>query len=338
MTNDEELKKLLNNNTLERAFSYSRISDFDRNGPQALIKDLNISNYGMTIGSITDDLTIPKKGFKFEDKYIISDYSKPTSTLGKLVDIILDNYMEIPSKEEIINIINKNHFWSNIKDEEILFKRFDLDDFWEYLKVHIQRNTKNIISTEDYQKAKDLSEILKNHKYTKYIFSKNQDYINQYDIKFTYNDVILRGVIDRININHDLKTIQLIDLKTGKDSVLNFMNSFIKYRYYLQEAVYTSAFKSICKNLNLKKYKLLPFQIVYIGRNEKIPAVFNITNKWHKAAKKGFNIKGYKYRGLDSLIDDVKWHFNNNVFDITREIYEKDGFLNMEDNFITLNK
>jgi hypothetical protein len=325
------------NDNIEQSLSYSRLSDFDRNGPAVLIKKSNINGYGMTIGSITDDLLLPAEGFKFEDNYIVCDFEKPTATLGSLIDIILENYTKVPSKEKILEICNTNNYWKRSKDDTII-ANFNVDNFWDYINIHIQGNDKNIISSVDKSKAENLIDSVKETKFEdiKYIFNNEHNNYNQFKIDFEYNGVKFKGIIDRLIIDHKNKTVQLIDLKTGKDSALMFTNSFIKHRYYLQEAVYTKAFNHICEVLNLKGYSLLPFQFLYIGRSERIPLIYTVSKKWHKAAVEGFNIKEYVYKGLDELIEDVKWHFNNKEFEVPRKIYEQQGNIILNDNFIDI--
>lgn len=335
--NDEEILDQLFKQDIEiqDALSYSRLSDFDRNGPIALIKRSKVEGIGVKIGSITDDLLIPAKDFVFKDNYIVCDFEKPTATLGKLVDIILENYTEVPSKEKVLEICKTNDFWKRSKDETII-ANFDTKDFWDYLDIYIQGTTKAIISSSEYNKGLDLSNDIKTSEFTRHLFEDDLETINQYKFKFKYVGIILRGIIDMVKIDHKNKTIRFIDLKTGKDDALAFLNSFIKYRYYLQEAVYTKAFKTICKELNLKDYNLLPFQFLYIGRSERIPLLYTVSNKWHKAALNGFNIGKYKYKGLDELLEDVKWHYLNNEFEVPKRIYEQNGNIILEDDFIEL--
>lgn len=336
MNDTTELDELFNNNNLiERSLSYSRLSDYDRNGPVALINRSTVTGYGVTIGSIVDDLTLPIPEYEFDENYIICDFDKPTATLGKLVDIILDNYVEVPSIDTILNICKINNFWKRSKDETII-DNFNVDEFWNYLNVHIEGSVKNIITSSDYNKSKTISEAILNHNNSKHIFENNLECINRFKLNFEYNGVKLKGEVDRLLINHEDKTIQLLDLKTGQDNALSFINSFLKYRYYLQEAVYTQSEDYIKNTLNLQDYKMLPFQFLYIGRNELLPVIYTVSDKWHDAAKNGFHIKHHLYKGLDTLIEDVKWHFYNNNFEAPREIYDTNGMLNLDDNFINV--
>jgi hypothetical protein len=84
---------------------------------------------------------------------------------------------------------------------------------------------------------------------------------------------------------------------------------------------------------------VLPFQFLYISRYEKIPLLYTVSQKWHDAALKGFYTQsGYKYRGLDEIIDDISWHWKNQKFDFSREIYEQNGSLTLNDDFITIDE
>jgi hypothetical protein len=326
----------------ELKLSYSRISDFYKNGPEALIRRSYVSTEGegIRMGALTDDLLYTKMvdSKHFSNLYYIYDGAKPTATLGKLVNIITETKKKIPTKKQILEIIKKNSFWSNIVNEETLFSKFDEKQFWDYLKAFYNSKDKIIVGTDDYSKAQDLVHILLTHPYSKDLFTE-QDHIQmlyQYPINFTYNGFIIRGILDFIRIDSKNKTVQLIDLKTGKDDPENFTTSFIKLRYDLQEAVYTLAFKSICKKLKLKGYTLLPFQFLYISRYENTPIIYEVPEKWHVAAKKGYILNGRHIKGLYELIDDIKWHWDNKVFDKSKILYESKGKLILNEEFITL--
>ena len=67
--------------------------------------------------------------------------------------------------------------------------------------------------------------------------------------------------------------------------------------------------------------------------------MFTVTEKWHKAALNGFKtVQGYKYQGLHSVLDDIKWHLNNKVFDMSRYAYENNGSIIINDDFIEINE
>jgi len=337
----EDLDRLFGNNELDinRSLSFSRLSDFDRNGPKTLEKKISINSHSLTIGSLVDDMINPNTNIG--DIYYKFDGEKPTATLGKLVNIIIENYTEEPSQEIIVDIIKKNKFWGNIKDPDILMKKWDNEEFWEYIKSYYESNGRIIVTTSDLVLAEDLSNIIKTHEFSKYIFNtnKNRKIYYQQDFEIIYNNVKFRGILDFVIVDLKKKEIEFIDLKTGKDPSLEFMNSFIKYRYYLQESLYVKAFDHICEKLKLnpKEFKLLPFKFLYMSKSERIPLIYTVSNKWHEAAINGFKTNyGYVYKGLDQLIEDVKWHMNNKIFDMSRDIHKTKGVLSLNDNFIHL--
>lgn len=318
--------------------SYSRISDFDRNGAKALIDRTFVDNDGAKIGSLTDDLLndIINKTKLFKQKYYIFDGEKPTATLGKLVDIILKNYTKIPTNEDLLKITEVNEFWKNQKNETKLIN-IDVPEFRNYIIAQWMSKEKILATTSEVDLAQDLVDNLLIHNNSKHIFNSENELINQMQFEFEYKDFLLRGMLDILSINHKDKTIRMIDLKTGTNSLAEFTSSFIKWRYYIQEAIYTKAIDIIKKNYNLEEYTFLPFQFLYISRYEKIPFIFEIGNKWHEAALKGFKTtSGWEYKGLEELLDNIKWHVDNKVYDTTKTIYEANGKMNLNDEFITI--
>jgi hypothetical protein len=93
---------------MEMSLSYSRVSDFNRNGPYSLIKRSNVDNDGVRIGSLVDDLLFEPDSF--DKKYYLFNGVKPTATSLKLADIILKSYNEIPTEQTIISICRSNSF------------------------------------------------------------------------------------------------------------------------------------------------------------------------------------------------------------------------------------
>lgn len=336
------LEELLNNEEkIDLNLSYSRVSDFDRNGPKALLQKVTSENEGMKHGSVVDVLLVDNiiNTNLFEKEYVVYDDIKPTATLGKLCDIILENYIKVPSKETVQEIIKNNNFWSSTKDQLKIDKEFDKDEFWEYLKIKFETKDKIIVPKDDYNKALNNVNTLLTHEYSKDLFYNNFENIYQFKINFKYKNFNFRGILDKLTIDHKSKRVYMEDIKTGTPKNLEFLDSFIKYRYYLQECVYTLAFEHICEQLNLKDYKLMPFKFIYISKNEQFPLIYEVSEKWHNAALNGFLLAGkYKYRGLDQLLDDIYYHWKNKEFELPREVIESNGILILKDDFIEINE
>lgn len=340
-TKENKLEWLLNDEeVIDLKLSYSRISDFDRNGPKALIRPSNPEGEGLRFGSYVDDLLVDKVTGSENCKqlYVVYDDNKPTATLGTLCDIIIDNYDTIPNSNTVLKIVRHNGFWSNIKLEEKLISNFDKDEFWSYLKIKFETKDKIVVTQKESQDAEECVNLLLNHKHTHCLFNNHFENHYQYKFEYYYKGFHLRGIIDKMSIDHENKIVYMEDIKTGSSRADEFTKSFIKYCYYFQEAVYTKAFDSICEQLGLIGYTLAPFKFIFIGRGEKVPHIFEISDKWHNAAINGFTTKaGYKYTGLDENLDLIYYHWKNKLYDFSQEVYENNGSLILNDDFIEVN-
>jgi len=332
---NEMLEELYPSNNVEvLSLSYSKLSSFDQDGCKALVEKTFFGNDGTKMGSLIDDLLYSNEEH-ISSTYFIFNGSKPTATLGTLTTIILNNFTSVPTKKEVLEIVIKNDFWKRNLDKTL---QFDLPEFWGYLDAMINQKKlgKTLITTEEWVLAHDIVDTLRTHPHSKYYFDNSTNMISQYKFEYKFKGFIFRGIIDMIIIDKENKTVRFVDLKTGKNPLMQFSESFVKWRYYLQEAIYMKAFEIVKREFKLKGYKLLPFQFLYISRSEKIPFIFTVTEKWHKAALNGFKTKvsGYKFKGLYELIELVRWHINNNEFTYPKEIVEANGNMDIDDSWI----
>ena len=200
---ENKLEQLLNNEeVIDLKLSYSRISDFDRNGPKALIRPSNPEGDGLRFGSYVDDLLVDKvtNNDLCKNLYVVYDDNKPTATLGVLCDIIIDNYDTIPDVNTVLKIVRHNGFWSNIKTDEKLISNFDKDEFWNYLKVKFETKDKIVVTQKESQDGEECVNLLLNHKHTHHLFNNDLENHYQYKFEYYYKGFHLRGIIDKLSI------------------------------------------------------------------------------------------------------------------------------------------
>jgi len=339
---EESLNQLLESNDDKGlTLSYSKLSDFDRNGAMSLIRHKSAEGAGLKHGALVDDLLVDNMtGSNFcEERYYKFDGEKPSATLGLLCDVILKNYLTIPTNlDDIVDIIKLNKFWGNIKNEAVLIEKFDIPDFWNYMDAMYEIGDKILTTTEEYMDAVELVSILKTHKYSKDIIINDYENIYQYKFEIEYRGFLMRGILDLISIDHKNKSIRFTDLKTGKNPAIEFEDSFIKWRYYFQGAIYLLASEQILKDLNLVGYSIEKFQFLYISKSDKTPLLYTMTDKWVKAAINGFKIGRYVYKGVNELIDEIDWCWNNKEYLVPKYIVENNGAVDIRDNFIEINE
>ena len=89
---------------IDLQLSYTRVSDFDRNGPQALIRRSFVENEGIKHGSLVDDILTDRMtgSTLFNDKYALFNGNKPSAMLGQLADIIIENYDRTPDLTTVL--------------------------------------------------------------------------------------------------------------------------------------------------------------------------------------------------------------------------------------------
>jgi len=342
MSIENKLDDLFSDNEkIDLQLSYTRVSDFDRNGPQALLRRSFVENEGIKHGSLVDDILTDRmtNSTLFNDKYALFNGNKPSAMLGQLADIIIENYDSVPDSQTVLKIVKNNAFWSNVKDETKLIANFDKDEFWDYVTTKLSIKDKLVVTTSEYASAELAVDTLLTHEHSKDIFT--NDLENHYQVYFEnkYMYFVFRGYIDKLIIDHENKTVQFYDLKTGAGKGESFMKSFIDYRYYYQGAVYMLAFDSVCEQFGLKDYTLLPFKYLYLGKSENIPFIFTLTDKWYDAAVNGFKTRsGFKYTGLNENIEKIYFHWKTNQYDYAQEIYENKGKLDLNDDFIDVNE
>lgn len=332
MTLEDALEE--NNLIKDLRLSFSRVSDFDRNGPKTLINRTKIEGEFLDFGSLVDDMLQPD--FDINEDYCIFDGEKPTAMLGDLCEYIIDDLEEYEITDEVIlKGINELGLWKTTKDSDKLLAKFTKEAH-DYVMTMVSKEHKLLVTTRLVSEAEEMVALLKTHEYSRDFFKK--DLIYQQSIEFRFGNFNFLSLLDYIDIDHENKTIQGIDLKTGSKSVEEFNSNFVKFRYYLQAKLYQIAIKEfIYQNKELSDYKILPFKFLYCGRYEKIPTFIEVSNKWEDAALLGFETKsGYKYKGLYDLVDDIEWHWRSDVYGMSRNMYDSNGTITINDEFINV--
>ena len=173
---------------------------------------------------------------------------------------------------------------------------------------------------------KTIKENIKLHKKAKELIFNNSDSPeritrNEFHINWEFpvkngSMVPCKSLIDRLEIDHENKTIKLIDIKTTL-SVSKFMDSFNKYDYGKQMAFYWMAIYWYFKNelnLDIEEYENETF-IVAIENGSNEVRVFDVPD----------SIILSKITEIEQDITKIDWHFSNNLWDYTKEYYEGDG-------------
>jgi len=207
----------------------------------------------------------------------------------------------------------------------------------EYEKSNVN---KQVISTSQYSLITKIVESLKTNRFTRKYFegtigTKTDKHL-QLEIYWEYKSEKCKSKLDLVVVDHENKEIHPIDIKTTGNSVFSFDSSALKWRYDLQSSFYSSALYWLINKSNdeywnkLKDYRISPFKfIVESTKYPGMPLMYECSEKFLKGGIDGFDYQGRWYKGFIELINDYKWYRDNNSWDYSKDIIEKEGIIKL---------
>jgi hypothetical protein len=140
-----------------------------------------------------------------------------------------------------------------------------------------------------------------------------------------------KSMMDKVVIDHEECTIQVYDLKCTW-SVENFLEEYYLYRRaYIQALLYYKAALHFMNNTeDIRGYRVEPPRfIVCDSTNYYNPLIYTLSDKDIEDAYNGFTHKNREYTGVATLIKDLKWALENNVWNLSRENSINNGLVNI---------
>jgi len=329
----------LDNETIERGFlrlyesftneeydesncmSYSKIKNVHDN-PEILTKERTKSNKEWLIfGTIVDILLTEPEG-TFNNKVIIND-KVPSEQYINIVNYILENNLPLDistlTDEQIEEVYTKSGSESNWKVDT---KRKKLiENASDYLTMLSTSKDKFIISTNTYNEALTIVNTFRTHPWTKRWFlspeeqkKRNIELYYQFKIKYLFEGIKCQSKIDIIEIDHNIMTISLLDIKTGSDLPREFIkNSLFKYGYGYQGVLYNEGFDEfITKIPAIQNYILGNFKFLYVSRlRPTYPVILSMDSKLHREIlDMGIESGPYELLSLRELFEEASFYID----------------------------
>lgn len=223
-----------------------------------------------------------------------------------------------------------------IKYEAVIGKFVGSDAEIYYNEIRqVRSRGLSIVTADDVANADKVVLELKTNEFTHEIINKvnssRWEVFNQLQIDgFEVEGLKLKGMLDRVIVDHEKKIVQPYDLKCVW-AVENFYEEYYLYRRaYIQAYVYYCACQSLLKDLG-SDYKVMPLSfIVCDSTNYYAPLIYTMDHEDMMDAWEGFTHKGKKYPGVYHIIKDLKWALETNTWNISRENYKRKGTLNIK--------
>ena len=316
-----------------KALNYSSIKTFETN-QMKFYKEFILgqrkppdNSYSLVMGGLIDVLLLNDD--KFDEKYKVASCPKPTGQFGEFIDELYLVTLQYLDENNIVTESLKHRIelaFSNFKlkyPDKFKNKKVDyiIENFNKkdkegnspalYFQECLASFGKTVIDNFLLNRAEKIVDYIKFGKYTKSFFQKeeNVDTITQQGIVFNYKGELCKSLIDLIKVNHNSKLIKGIDLKSTWNSD-NFEYNFKKYGYYIQAPLYHEALNTFREDMGLLDYKIddsFDFLVVDTSM-EYCPHFWSLSLGSLKKCRKGFTDKlGFKYKGLDELIDEIQY-------------------------------
>ena len=296
-----------------------------------------------TIGRVVETLLLEPELFD-EKFYMSACASAPTSLMLAFVEALYkftkeatdDNGNVTRSFEDI----SKDAYAESgfkIKYDAVISKFVGSDAeiyYNEIRKVRSQNLT--VVTTEDVTNAEKIVEELRNNPVTKDVVnlvnSPRYTVYNQLQVEgYVLDNHEFKSMMDKVVIDHEECTIQVYDLKCTW-SVENFLEEYYLYRRaYIQALLYYKAALHFMNNTeDIRGYRVEPPRfIVCDSTNYYNPLIYTLSDKDLEDAYNGFTHKNREYTGVATLIKDLKWALDNNIWNISRENSINNGLVNI---------
>lgn len=300
----------------------------------------NEESEALLIGDAFDALMFDGKEM-FDEKFHVLQYENPFSDgrsfMGKLMNKCIELMQTDDRAVEDIAETAYDLIKTKTSKEEDVINDFNNDHAAEYLReLRIEKIT---LTTEQYLSIIALKEQLLNNPFVnKYFIEspiKGQDTYEFEGRTLIYQKVILatiagvecKAMLDIIEIDHDRKVITPIDLKSSMEKAHRFDGTILKYDYAYQGGFYTLTLEQWRDN-EYPGYAILPFRFIFSEKTSYFePLIYTLNNKDINITIYGGQYNGRPVRGIIGLLEDYKWHMENNLWEYRKEVYDANGMV-----------
>lgn len=300
-------------------------------------------NKAATMGRVVECLLLEPE--MFESRFHMSTCeSAPTGLMNDFVEALYKRTVEATDVfgevSRTFEDISKDAYVDSgfkIKYEAVMNKFIDSEAQVYYDEIRIVR-TKGltVVTSNDMNNAERIVNELRNNFVTtdvvNLVKSARYDVYNQYQVEgFDVLGLKCKGMMDKIIVDHEEKTLQIYDLKCTW-SVENFYEEYYLYRRaYIQAYVYWQAGLTILKDLGIEDYTLeYPRFIVCDSTNYMNPLIYTLTLEDMSDALIGFTHKGRNYPGVGQIVEDLQWAKDTDTWNISKTRYELGGVVNIK--------
>lgn len=299
-------------------YSYSNIARYARKGFPAIAKlfDSISRTPEIILGSVVDCLVTNRE--RFNDEYgVINDEHMPPPAEKTALEAMAATFSGVPFDDlsfiDIIRVMDGISYKKNQKDDTRINNVSKYKEYYNALS-----SGKTLISNDDYVIANEMCNALLKHKGD--IFGKSNGdieylYQSKFIHEFTFDDgctVAVKIMPDVLKVNHKIKTILPVDLKTSSMPAYQFPNHWIDMRYDIQASVYTDVLQAVLDDSkDFCDYTIEKYVFVDISKEDMIPLSFTYDPRDDEQIT-GLSYNGYKYKHWTKMLEEIKNAISSN--------------------------
>ena len=271
---------------------------------------------------------------EFEDRYCISTIVAPGGMYAKFIDVLFatrskgEEFKGLQHTSWIVNAHGEAGFkWPVAK----VWDKFENDvDLKGYYNALLATKDRILLSGQDDKAITACIKGIQGHGKAMELMYGNilLDCRNELEIIWKHPDhpwFMMKSIFDRVVIDVANKRAMLIDLKTTGKPVSSFKQSYKKFKYHRQMALYEMGLRWYIENegYNIDEWTFDVYIVATQTNGYGDTAVY--------APAKADLTKGLA--DADKLLHRMKWHFDNDKWDHPVEYYENDGviIINLDD-------
>jgi hypothetical protein len=246
---------------------------------------------------------------EFNSMFVVLPSKAPSEAVRRVLNEVKKTVvgdLEDLGPEILIALENQN-LYQSFKDDQKRLDKIMTDENKEYFKFLLESN-KDIIDQDTLDRCKNRVQMLKDNKDIMPLFNHEitdfeMDNLEVYNEKALSCDLVkykfgLKGIVDRYVIDHESKTISVIDLKTSGKTITDFPETVEFYKYWLQAAIYIILVGKNVPEEIASTYKI-SFKFVVIDKYDQTYAFSvssNTLNQWTNNLHKILEIVNFHYK------------------------------------------
>jgi PDDEXK-like domain of unknown function (DUF3799) len=302
-------------------------------------------NLAILMGKLVETLLFEPE--EFDNRfYMSSSVNIPTGLMLEFVEGLYKYSKEATDGFGVVtrafeDIVEDAYIYSGFKISKVaVLGKFIGSDAEIYYREIREVRSKNltVITNQDVTNAEKIVEELQTNEFTKEIIncvtSNRFTVLNQFKVDgYELFGLEFKSMLDKVIIDHEKKIVHIYDLKCTW-SVENFYKEYYLYRRtYIQAFLYHTAMIWYAQQEGSPCFGYVveyPQFIVCDSINYYSPLIYTLEMDDMADAYNGFTAGDKNYPGVRSLIRELKWAKDNDIWNISQANYESKGIVNIK--------